>query len=148
MEKGPGQDSHRSIRAMAAKAGLSQSTGSRIWWALGLKPHVVETWKLSTDPDFIDKIRDVVSLYLAPPANAAVFAVDEKPQVQACLSSIRLCSSRHGRVRESGTCGNAVLDLRYPDNQAMDLSQPVLPMTTPGTASPACSPPSTSPTAL
>jgi hypothetical protein len=63
---------------MASATGMSQSTVSRIWRAFGLKPHVVQTWKLSTDPQFVDKVRDVVGLYLAPPENALVLAVDEK----------------------------------------------------------------------
>ena len=57
---------------------MSQSAVSRIWRAFGLKPHVVQTWKLSTDPQFIDKVRDVVGLYLDPPENALVLCVDEK----------------------------------------------------------------------
>ncbi|MGH3251049.1 MAG: helix-turn-helix domain-containing protein, partial [Trebonia sp.] len=61
-EKGRGQDSHWSTRAMACETGLSQSSVSRIWRAFGLKPHLVETWKLSTDPEFIAKVRDVVGL--------------------------------------------------------------------------------------
>ena len=65
-EKGRGQDSHWSTRSMAAETGLSQSSVSRIWRAFGLKPHVVETWKLSTDPEFIGKVRDVVGLYMSP----------------------------------------------------------------------------------
>src|SRR5213075_1914448 len=56
---------------------------SRIWRAFGLKPHLVDTWKLSTDPLFIDKVRDVVGLYLDPPDKAMVLAVDEKSQMQA-----------------------------------------------------------------
>ena len=55
----------------------------RIWRAFGLKPHVVETWKLSTDPEFIAKVRDVVGLYMNPPEHALVLAVDEKSQIQA-----------------------------------------------------------------
>jgi transposase len=66
-ERGPGQDSHWSTRTMAAETGLSQSSVSRIWRAFGLKPHAVETWKLSTDPEFIGKVRDVVGLYMSPP---------------------------------------------------------------------------------
>ncbi len=65
-EKGRGQDTHWSTRSMAAETGLSQSSVSRIWRAFGLKPHLVQTWKLSTDPQFIDKVRDVVGLYLSP----------------------------------------------------------------------------------
>ena len=66
-----------------AETGLSQSSVSRIWRAFGLKPHVAEPWKLSTDPDFIGKVRDVVGLYMAPPENALVLCVDEKSQIQA-----------------------------------------------------------------
>ena len=66
-EKGRGQDTHWSTRSMADEAGLSQSSVSRIWRAFGLKPHVVEAWKLSTDPAFIAKVRDVIGLYMNPP---------------------------------------------------------------------------------
>ncbi len=62
---------------------MSQSAVSRIWRAFGLKPHLVETWKLSTDPLFVDKVRDVVGLYMNPPQNALVLCVDEKSQMQA-----------------------------------------------------------------
>ncbi len=67
-EKGRGQDTHWSTRSMADETRLSQSSVSRIWRAFGLKPHVVETWKLSTDPEFIAKIRDVVGLYMSRPS--------------------------------------------------------------------------------
>jgi len=83
LEETPGQDTHWSTRSMASAAGMSQSAVSRIWRAFGLKPHAVETWKLSTDPQFIEKVRDVVGLYLSPPENALVLAVDEKSQMQA-----------------------------------------------------------------
>jgi hypothetical protein len=56
---------------------------SRIWRTFGLKPHVVQTWKLSTDPQLIEKVRDVVGLYMAPPENALVLCVSEKSQIQA-----------------------------------------------------------------
>ena len=62
---------------------MSQSAVSRIWRAFGLKPHAIETWKLSTDLMFVDKVRDVVGLYMSPPDNALVLAVDEKSQMQA-----------------------------------------------------------------
>jgi hypothetical protein len=62
---------------------MSQTAISRIWRAFGLKPHLQETWKLSTDPQFIDKVRDVVGLYLDPPERALVLCVDEKSQIQA-----------------------------------------------------------------
>jgi hypothetical protein len=68
---------------MAAATGMSQSAISRIWRAFGLKPHLTETWKLSTDPRFIGKVRDVVGLYLDPPEQALVLCVDEKSQIQA-----------------------------------------------------------------
>lgn len=76
-EKGRGQDTHWSTRSMADESGLSQSSVSRIWRAFGLKPHLVETWKLSADPEFIAKVRDVVGIYLSPAENALVLAVDE-----------------------------------------------------------------------
>jgi transposase len=82
-EKGRGQDTHWTTRSMAGETGLSQSSVSRIWRAFGLKPHVVETWKLSTDPEFIARVRDVVGLYMNPPEHALVLAVDEKSQIQA-----------------------------------------------------------------
>jgi transposase len=72
-----------STRSMAAKVGLNQTAVSRIWRAFGLKPHRIEDFKLSTDPQFIDKVRDVVGLYLNPPDAAVVLCVDEKTQVQA-----------------------------------------------------------------
>jgi transposase len=79
----PNHDTHWSTRSMAKATGMSQSAISRIWRAFGLKPHQVETWKLSTDPQFVDKVRDVVGLYMDPPENALVLAVDEKSQMQA-----------------------------------------------------------------
>jgi len=68
---------------MAARLGLSEPTVDRIWKAFHLKPHQANTFKLSTDPEFVAKLRDVVGLYLDPPCNAMVFCVDEKTQVQA-----------------------------------------------------------------
>jgi hypothetical protein len=67
-EKGRSQDSHWSTRSMAAETGLSQSSVSRIWRAFGLKPHLVETWKLSKDPEFIAKVCDVVGLCMSRPS--------------------------------------------------------------------------------
>jgi transposase len=74
---------HWSTRLMAGKLGLSQSTVGRVWRAFGLQPHRVETFKLSTDPLFIEKVRDIVGLYLDPPLKAMVLCVDEKSQIQA-----------------------------------------------------------------
>src|SRR5690349_24857567 len=68
---------------MAKASGLSTSTVQRIWRAFGLKPHRQETFKLSTDPDFVTKVRDVVGLYMAPPEHALLLCVDEKSQIQA-----------------------------------------------------------------
>jgi transposase len=83
LESAPKGATHWSTRAMAKQMGLSQSTVSRIWRAFGLQPHRAETFKLSTDPYFVDKVHDVVGLYLDPPERALVFCVDEKSQIQA-----------------------------------------------------------------
>jgi transposase len=83
LESTPKNATHWSTRSMAKELGLSQSTVSRIWRAFGLQPHRSETFKLSTDPYFVDKVHDVVGLYLDPPERALVFCVDEKSQIQA-----------------------------------------------------------------
>lgn len=83
LESLPKGCTHWSTRLLAKHTGISKSTIQRIWKAFGLRPHQVETFKLSTDPLFIEKVRDVVGLYMNPPANALVFAVDEKSQCQA-----------------------------------------------------------------
>jgi transposase len=83
LESTPTDATHWSTRSLARELGLSQSAVSRIWRAFALQPHRVETWKLSRDPLFIDKVRDVVGLYLAPPERAVVLCVDEKSQIQA-----------------------------------------------------------------
>ena len=104
---------------MAAATGMSQSAVSRVWRAFGLKPHLVETWKLSTDPQFIDKVRDVVGLYLDPPEKALVLCVDEKSQIQAldrtapCLPVLPTTPARmtHDYVRNGTTSLFAALDV-------------------------------------
>jgi transposase len=83
LETSPKDATHWSTRSMAAEVGLSQTAVSRIWRAFGLQPHRQDTWKLSKDPQFIDKVRDVVGLYLDPPERAVVLCVDEKSQIQA-----------------------------------------------------------------
>ena len=83
LETKPANATHWSTRGMAEAAGMSQSAISRIWRAFGVKPHRSETFKLSTDPYFVEKVRDVVGLYLSPPERAIVLSVDEKSQVQA-----------------------------------------------------------------
>ncbi len=83
LETKPAAATHWSTRGMAQATGMSQSAISRIWRAFGLKPHRADTFKLSTDPFFVEKVRDVVGLYLAPPEKAIVLSGDEKSQVQA-----------------------------------------------------------------
>jgi len=83
LETTPKDATHWSTRSMAREVGLTQSAVLRIWRAFGLQPHRQETWKLSKDPQFIDKVRDIVALYLNPPERAVVFCVDEKSQIQA-----------------------------------------------------------------
>lgn len=79
----PSGRTHWSRASMAKATGLSESTIGRIWDAHGLKPHRVDTFKVSNDPKFVDKLEDIVGLYLNPPQNAVVFSVDEKSQIQA-----------------------------------------------------------------
>jgi transposase len=83
LETTPADATHWSTRSLAAELGMSQSAVSRIWRAFGLAPHRQDSWKLSKDPQFIDKVRDVVGLYLDPPQAAVVLCVDEKSQIQA-----------------------------------------------------------------
>jgi transposase len=83
LEEKPKAATHWSTRRMAEAVGLSQTAISRVWRAFGLKPHLSETFKLSTDPFFVEKVRDVVGLYMSPPEKAIVLSVDEKSQVQA-----------------------------------------------------------------
>ena len=115
----PKSDTHWSTRSMARSAGLSQTAVSRIWRAFGLKPHLVETWKLSTDPQFIEKVRDIVGLYMDPPDKALVLCVDEKSQIQAldrtapCLPVLPTTPARmtHDYVRNGTTSLFAALDV-------------------------------------
>ena len=117
-EQGPGLDTHWSTRSMATAAGMSQSAVSRIWRAFGLKPHLTETWKLSADPQFTGKVRDIVGLYLDPPAGALVLCVDEKSQIQAldrtapCLPILPTTPARmtHDYVRNGTTSLFAALE--------------------------------------
>jgi transposase len=83
LESTPKDATHWSTRSMAREVGLTQSAVLRIWRAFGLQPHRQETWKLSKDPQFVVKVRDVVGLYLNPPERAVVLCVDEKSQIQA-----------------------------------------------------------------
>lgn len=83
IETTPKGQTHWSTRQLAKKLGVSQSSVSRIWRAFKLKPHLHETFRLSNDDFFVEKVRDVVGLYMSPPANALVLCVDEKSQIQA-----------------------------------------------------------------
>jgi transposase len=83
LESAPRDATHWSTRSLAAELGLTQSAVSRIWRAFGLQPHRQDSWKLSRDPLFVDKVKDVVGLYLNPPERAVVLCVDEKSQIQA-----------------------------------------------------------------
>ena len=83
LEETPKDATHWSTRSMARATGMSQTAIVRIWRAFGLKPHLDQAWKLSTDPQFIDKVRGIVGLYLNPPEATMVLCVDEKSSIQA-----------------------------------------------------------------
>jgi transposase len=83
LEEKPKGRTHWSTRKMAEAAGVAHMTVARVWRAFGLQPHIVRTFKFSDDPLFIEKVRDVIGLYLNPPEHAVVFSFDEKPQIQA-----------------------------------------------------------------
>src|SRR5512147_1580510 len=115
LEETPANATRWSTRSMAKRVGMSQTAVSRIWRAFGPRPPRAETFKLSTDPAFVDKVRDVVGLHLNPPDRALVLCVDEKPQIQAL-----------GRSGWAGRCGRT--------------SPSVTPTTTNGTARQTCWP--------
>lgn len=98
LETKPADATHWSIRSMAQACGLSRSTVNRIWRAFALQPHRTETFKLSKDPLFIEKVRDIVGLYLHPPERALVLCVDEKSQIQALDRTQPLLPMRPGQV--------------------------------------------------
>lgn len=98
LESTPEGATHWSTRLMASKMGLSQSTVSRVWRAFGLQPHRSETFVLSKDPQLVEKVRDIVGLYLTPPANALVLCVDEKSQIQALSRSQPILPLQPGQV--------------------------------------------------
>ena len=119
LEEQPRNATHWSTRSMAQATGMSQTAVSRIWRAFGLKPHQTETFKLSPDPQFIDKVRDIVGLYLNPPDAAVVLCVDEKSQIQALDRSAPMlplmpgvpARHTHDYVRNGTTNLYAALDL-------------------------------------
>src|SRR5438445_3982039 len=119
LEEQPPDATHWSTRSMAAATGMSQTAVSRIWRAFGLKPYQTEAFKLSPDPQFIDKVRDIVGLYLNPPDAAVVLCVDEKAQIQALDRSAPVLPLMpgvperrpHDYVRDGTTNLYAALDL-------------------------------------
>jgi len=98
LETLPEGATHWSLRSMARRTNYAPSTIHRIWQAFSLKPHRTETFKLSTDPLFVDKVRDIVGLYMAPPERAMVLCVDEKSQIQALDRTQPLLPMRPGQI--------------------------------------------------
>ena len=139
LESQPDDATHWSSRGMALDSGLSVSTVQRIWRAFGLKPHRQETFKLSTDPDFVAKVRDVVGLYMAPPEHALVLCVDEKSQIQALDRSQAVFPMRPGQAQRRshdyvrhgttslfaalGVATGAVIGKCYPRHRATEFRQ-------------------------
>src|SRR5246127_2127644 len=102
LESTPRGQTHWSTRGLANVSGLSRMTISRIWHAFGLRPHRADTFKLSPDPQLVEKVRDIVGLYMNPPEHALVFCVDEKSQIQALDRTQPLLPLRPGQA-ERGT---------------------------------------------
>jgi len=98
LEEKPVGATHWSTRDLAKRTGLNQTRVSRIWRTFSLKPHLSETYQISADPDFVEKVHDVVGLYLHPPANSVVFSIDEKTQVQALNRTQAILPTRPGMV--------------------------------------------------
>jgi transposase len=98
LESQPKDATHWSTRSLAKTTGLSRSSIARIWHAFGLRPHRSQSFKLSTDPLLIEKVRDIVGLYLSPPDRALVLCVDEKPQIQALDRSQPILPMRPGQI--------------------------------------------------
>jgi transposase len=139
LERQPKGATHWSTRMMAKKLGYSQSAVSRIWRAFGLKPHRASTYTLSKDPLFVEKVRDVVGLYLSPPDRALVLSVDEKSQIQALERTQPVLPLRPGTIerrtadyqRHGTTTLFAALDVQtgkvigrcYPRHRAREFRQ-------------------------
>jgi transposase len=135
LETAPGADTHWSTRGLAAKHGISHQTVAEIWRAFGLKPWREDSFKVSPDPDLVEKVRDIVGLYLNPPVAAVVFAVDEKPQIQALnrtAPTLPMLPTTPARAthdyERNGTCdlfaalniatGTVITDIRKTHNSA------------------------------
>lgn len=120
LESTPRGATHWSTRSLARRTGLSRMTISRVWRAFGLRPHRSESFKLSPDPLLIDKVRDIVGLYLNPPDRAVVLCVDEKSQIQALDRTQPVLPMRPGQIerrthdyrRHGTTCLFAALDVK------------------------------------
>jgi transposase len=106
LEQTPVNATHWSTRSMAQAAGISEASVRRIWRAHGLKPHLVRTFKLSRDPEFVEKLEDIVGLYLNPPEHAVVLCADEKSQIQA------LDRTQPGLPMKKGRCGTMTHDYK------------------------------------
>src|SRR5215468_5452720 len=106
MQTKPSNATHWSTRTMAAEMGISEATVRRIWHAHGLKPHLVESFKISKDKRFAEKLEDIVGLYLNPPEHAIVMCVDEKSQIQA------LDRTQPGLPLKKGGCGTMTHDYK------------------------------------
>src|SRR5215218_3786216 len=134
LESAPADATHWSTRGLAAKHGISHTTVGEIWRAFGLKPWRQDSFKVSPDPDLIEKIRDLVGLYMNPPVAAAVFAIDEKPQIQALnrtAPTLPMLPTTPARAthdyERNGTCdlfaalniarGTVITDIRSSHNQ-------------------------------
>jgi transposase len=102
----PKNETHWTTRSMANELGINHSFVNRVWREVGLKPHLTEHFKISNDPDFEEKLRDVVGLYLSPPENAVVFCVDEKSSIQA------LDRTQPGLPMKPGRCGTMTHDYK------------------------------------
>ena len=105
-EEPPGEATHWTVRAMAKAVGISMRSVQRIWAAHGLRPHLVKTFKLSNDPRFVDKLHDIVGLYMNPPEHALVLSVDEKSQIQA------LDRTQPGLPLKKGRCATMTHDYK------------------------------------
>ena len=111
LESTPRAQTHWSTRGLAQATGLSRMAISRIWRAFGLQPHRTDIFKLSPDPLLIEKVRDIVGLYMNPPDHALVFCVDEKSQIQALDARNRCCLYARGSSSAAPTTTNAMARL-------------------------------------